>query len=89
MTRSDPVRVLMLGWEYPPRFVGGLGKASQGIACGLADLGAEVLFVLPRFASRSEGARLQVSGAREWLLEHGGNPRVAEGKRRPRWLGVA
>ncbi|TAM21709.1 MAG: glycosyltransferase family 1 protein [Rhodanobacter sp.] len=89
MTRSDPVRVLMLGWEYPPRFVGGLGKASQGIACGLADLGAEVLFVLPRFESRSEGARLQVSGAREWLLEHGGNPRVAEGTRWPRWLGVA
>jgi glycosyltransferase involved in cell wall biosynthesis len=79
----------MLGWEYPPRFVGGLGKASQGIARGLADLGAEVLFVLPRFRAAQGETRLRVSGAREWLLEHGAPVRTGERRRGPRWLGVA
>lgn len=87
MTRSEPVRVLMLGWEYPPRFVGGLGKASQGVARGLTDLGAEVLFVLPRFKTSMTDTRLQVSGAREWLIEHGA--RIARKPGSPRLLGVA
>lgn len=59
----------MLGWEYPPRFAGGLGKASQGIAHGLAALGTEVLFVLPNFRPRRAAPRLRVTGAREWLLQ--------------------
>lgn len=80
------VRVLMLGWEYPPRYVGGLGKASQGIARGLADLGADVLFVLPRFRKAQGETRLQVSGAQEWLLERGAAP---QGSRMLRWLGMA
>lgn len=84
--RHASVRVLMLGWEYPPRYVGGLGKASQGIARGLADLGADVLFVLPRFRKAQGETRLRVSGAREWLLERGAAP---QGVRMPRWLGVA
>lgn len=75
----------MLGWEYPPRFVGGLGKASQGIARGLVDLGADVLFVLPRFRTGQHGAHLRVSGAREWLLDHGVRPRKSRG---PRWLAL-
>ncbi|MDE2272688.1 MAG: glycogen/starch synthase, partial [Gammaproteobacteria bacterium] len=32
----------MVGWEYPPLFAGGLGKASQGLARGLAECGAQV-----------------------------------------------
>ncbi|WP_329741832.1 glycosyltransferase family 4 protein [Dyella sp. A6] len=86
MIRSDPVRVLMLGWEYPPRFVGGLGKASQGIARGLTDLGAEVLFVLPRFRRSQADTRLQVSGARQWLLDHGA--RTMRKSRASQLLGV-
>ncbi|EQD60109.1 hypothetical protein B1A_10250, partial [mine drainage metagenome] len=49
MVHASPLRVLMLGWEYPPRIAGGLGKASQGIARALAQAGVEVLFVLPRY----------------------------------------
>ena len=89
MTRHAPLRVLMLGWEYPPRFVGGLGKASQGIARGLADLGAEVLFVLPRFRAGQGETRLRVSGAREWLLEHGALVRAENRRHALRWLDVA
>ncbi|TAN03803.1 MAG: glycosyltransferase family 1 protein [Rhodanobacteraceae bacterium] len=60
-------RVLMLGWEYPPLFAGGLGKASQGLARGLAACGVDVLFVLPSHRPQRESARLEVIGAREWL----------------------
>ncbi|MGH8279338.1 MAG: glycosyltransferase [Gammaproteobacteria bacterium] len=60
-------RILMLGWEYPPLFAGGLGKASQGLARGLAAAGAEVLFVLPRYPLSQDGPYLQVSGVDEWV----------------------
>ncbi|HEX7341700.1 MAG TPA: glycosyltransferase family 4 protein [Rhodanobacteraceae bacterium] len=78
----DATRVLMLGWEYPPRFVGGLGKASQGLAHGLADLGLDVVFVLPQFDSRRDGRRLRVIGAHNWNVHHHGSiiPRQAGGR---------
>jgi len=41
------MRVLMLGWEFPPRVSGGLGTACRGITRGLMHAGTEVLFVLP------------------------------------------
>jgi glycosyltransferase involved in cell wall biosynthesis len=64
----------MLGWEYPPLFAGGLGKASQGLARGLAACGAEVLFVLPRYPRSQDAPFLEVSGVEEWF---------AHAKRRP------
>lgn len=84
--KPSVTRVLMLGWEYPPRYVGGLGKASQGIARGLAHLGLDVLFVLPKFNSRRSHARLRVLGARNWLLQRGTLPPASVGARR--WIGV-
>lgn len=42
------MKVLMLGWEYPPYNSGGLGIACQGLATGLAKQGVDVVFVLPR-----------------------------------------
>lgn len=42
------MRILMLGWEFPPRIVGGLGIACAGLAGGLRRLGHEVVFVTPR-----------------------------------------
>ncbi|GAB2571647.1 glycosyltransferase family 4 protein [Dyella jejuensis] len=74
MSGGRSLRVLMLGWEYPPRYVGGLGKASQGIACGLAACGIEVLFVLPGFGLSQHAANLQVTGVHEWLQRHTGAP---------------
>lgn len=81
----------MLGWEYPPRYVGGLGKASQGIACGLAALGLEVLFVLPSFGPSRHAAHLQVTGVREWLQQHADANRIASKtpSAQPEWVRVA
>jgi glycogen synthase len=41
-------RILMFGWEFPPRMSGGLGTACYGITSALADLGHRITFVLPQ-----------------------------------------
>src|SRR6185312_15039594 len=67
-------RVLMLGWEYPPRFAGGLGKACQGLSQAMAKQGAQVFFVLPSFPERLSEPHLEVVGALEVLTEAGWDP---------------
>ncbi|MBI4135961.1 MAG: glycosyltransferase family 4 protein [Candidatus Vogelbacteria bacterium] len=42
------MRILMIGWEFPPQNSGGLGTACQGLTRALASAGAELIFVLPR-----------------------------------------
>lgn len=38
----------MLGWEFPPFISGGLGTACYGLTRAMSQLGAEIIFVLPR-----------------------------------------
>lgn len=42
------MKVLMLGWEFPPYISGGLGTACYGLTKALSELGTEIAFVLPR-----------------------------------------
>jgi len=42
------MRVLMLGWEFPPFISGGLGTACFGLTRAMSQMGIEVVFVLPR-----------------------------------------
>jgi len=42
------MRILMLGWEFPPFISGGLGTACAGLTRALAHAGHEVTFVLPK-----------------------------------------
>jgi len=42
------MRVLMIGWEFPPVVSGGLGVACEGIVRGLGSLGCEVVLLVPR-----------------------------------------
>jgi glycogen(starch) synthase len=42
------VKVLMLGWEFPPYNAGGLGIACEGIVKSLVKQGAQVTFVMPK-----------------------------------------
>jgi len=42
------LRVLMLGWEFPPFITGGLGTACYGLTKALDRQGVEVTFVLPK-----------------------------------------
>ncbi len=43
------MKVLMLGWEFPPHSSGGLGTACQGLTKGLSHKGAAITFVLPKY----------------------------------------
>ncbi len=49
------MKVLMYGWEFPPKNSGGLGVACHGIVHGLLDNNTEVNLVLPYMASQSQG----------------------------------
>ncbi|MBN2043343.1 MAG: glycosyltransferase family 4 protein [Candidatus Aenigmarchaeota archaeon] len=41
------MKVLMLGWEYPPFVTGGLGVHSRGLTEGLARKNTDVTFIMP------------------------------------------
>jgi glycogen(starch) synthase len=71
------VRVLELGWEFPPRISGGLGTACEGIVRGLRANGVDVLLVLPRLVGGEEaaGATLLAADELERALE-GRRPRA-------------
>lgn len=56
------MRVLVLGWEYPPRVAGGLGAACQGLTLGLARASAggqpvHVTLAVPALESGEPAAR--------------------------------
>ncbi len=57
------MRVLMLGWEFPPHISGGLGTACHGLTRGLARRGTEVLFVVPRAFGDERAGHLRLLGA--------------------------
>lgn len=71
MRHARHLRALMLGWEYPPRMAGGLGKACQGLSQAMARQGVQLYFVLPTFPERLSEPKLEVIGARECLIEAG------------------
>ncbi len=52
------MKVLMLGWEFPPHISGGLGTACLGLTRGLAQQGVEVVFVVPRARGDEDAAHL-------------------------------
>jgi glycogen synthase len=54
------MRVLMLGWEFPPFNVGGLGVACHGLAKGLTKKGAEITFVMPKAPLGTRGEFLEL-----------------------------
>jgi glycosyltransferase involved in cell wall biosynthesis len=54
------MRVLMLGWEFPPFISGGLGTACHGLTRALDRLGHEVIFVLPKAVDRSSASHVQL-----------------------------
>ena len=54
------MRVLMLGWEFPPHISGGLGTACYGMTKGLDEIGVEVCFVLPTAIPVSASSHVQL-----------------------------
>jgi hypothetical protein len=54
------MRILMLGWEFPPFISGGLGTACHGLTKALDRQGHEVIFVLPKAVDRSMSSHVEL-----------------------------
>ena len=65
------MKVLMLGWEFPPHISGGLGTACHGLTRGLSQQGVDVVFVVPRARGDEDARHLaEIVGANQ--VEVGG-----------------
>jgi glycosyltransferase involved in cell wall biosynthesis len=58
------MRILMLGWEFPPFIAGGLGVACYGLTRALDRLGHEIIFILPRPVDRSHSSHIRLLSPR-------------------------
>jgi len=54
------MRILMLGWEFPPFISGGLGTACYGLTKALDRRGHQISFVLPKAVDRSAASHVHV-----------------------------
>jgi len=62
------MRILMLGWEFPPYISGGLGTACEGLTRGLSQRSADVAFVLPRPVESIQSMTVRTISPRQlWL----------------------
>ncbi len=59
------MRVLMLGWEFPPFISGGLGTACYGLTKAMSAIGTDVMFVLPRPVSSPFSTHVKLVSPRE------------------------
>ncbi len=58
------MRILMLGWEFPPFMSGGLGTAIEGLTRSLVSHGHEVVFVLPQPVPEGHRSHVELIGPR-------------------------
>lgn len=56
------MRILMLGWEFPPFIAGGLGVACYGLTKALDQQGHHVTFILPKPVDSVIGAHVTLLG---------------------------
>ena len=59
------MKVLMLGWEFPPHISGGLGTACHGLTRGLAKHGVDVTFVVPRAFGDEDAGPTRIVGCND------------------------
>ncbi len=63
------MKILMLGWEYPPTITGGLGIASHGIAESLAEKGHQVTFLLPKKSPKQQSKHVRLVDASTMVVD--------------------
>ncbi|MBN1765009.1 MAG: glycosyltransferase family 4 protein [Sedimentisphaerales bacterium] len=56
------MKVLMLGWEFPPFISGGLGTACYGLTRAMSRLGTQITFVLPRPVTSQYASHVKMAG---------------------------
>lgn len=57
------MKILMLGWEYPPHISGGLGTACEGLTGALAKRGIQIDFLVPRLYGAENAPHMHLLGA--------------------------
>lgn len=57
------MKVLMIGWEYPPHISGGLGTACEGLTTALASKGIEIDFLVPKLFGEEDAPHMHLLGA--------------------------
>lgn len=63
------MKVLMLGWEFPPHISGGLGTACYGIVKGLKTIGGvDVILVVPKLYGDEDKSVASLMSANEILI---------------------
>jgi len=60
---KDKRKILMLGWEFPPKISGGLGVASQGLAESLVKSGHDITFLLPKKSKKQVSQHVKLVDA--------------------------
>ena len=55
------MKILMLGWEYPPHIAGGLGTACEGLTRALSERGAFIHFVVPHLFGDEGASHMVIS----------------------------
>ena len=67
----SPMKILMLGWEYPPHIAGGLGTACQGLTNALATQGVNIHFVVPQLFGNEEALHMVLSDSKRHVAPGG------------------
>jgi glycogen synthase len=57
------MKILMLGWEYPPHISGGLGTACEGLTTALAKRGIQIDFLVPQLYGAETAPHMHLLGA--------------------------
>lgn len=64
------MNVLMLGWEFPPYNVGGLGVACHGLTKSLSNHGENIIFVMPKLPKKIQSHFLEIVNAAQEEVIH-------------------
>jgi hypothetical protein len=65
------MKILMLGWEFPPHISGGLGTACQGIVKGLGKQpDTKVIFVVPKVFGDEKAKNTVFVGANKFVEKY-------------------
>ncbi|RLE38469.1 glycosyltransferase family 1 protein [Candidatus Woesearchaeota archaeon] len=65
------MKVLMLGWEFPPYKSGGLGTACKDLTKGLSNNGVDVTFVMPHHSGVDDREFVRVIGTKGMKIKMG------------------
>ncbi|MCO6430750.1 MAG: glycosyltransferase [Deltaproteobacteria bacterium] len=76
------MRILMLGWEYPPHISGGLGTACEGLTVALARCGILIDFIVPRLSGDERAEHMLLVDSMNGPLEPEERGSQSAGRRR-------